>query len=57
MNLFTKQKQSYRCRKKIMVPGVKVGGINCNIGIDIYTLLCIISITNNDLLYSTGKST
>ena len=27
------------------------------IGIDIYTLLCIKQITNKDLLYSTGNST
>ena len=32
-------------------------GINWEIGIDIYTLLCRKYITNKDLLYSTGKST
>ena len=33
------------------------GGINWEIGIDIYTLLYINYITNKDLLYSTGNST
>ena len=43
MNLFTKQKQSYRCRKQIYgYRGVTAGGgINWEIGIDIYTLLYI----------------
>ena len=34
-----------------------MGGINWEIGIDIYTLLYIKEITNKDLLYSTGNST
>ena len=34
-----------------------VGGINWEIGIDIYTHLSIKQITNKDLLYSTGTST
>ena len=33
------------------------GGINWEIGIDIYTLLYIKQITNKGLLYSTGNST
>ena len=33
------------------------GGINCEIGIDIYILLYIKQITNKNLLYSTGNST
>ena len=33
------------------------GGINWEIGIEIYTLLYIKQITNKDLLYSTGNST
>ena len=42
INLFTKQKQSYRCRKQTYgYQGVRVGGINWKIGMDIYTLLCI----------------
>ena len=32
------------------------GGMNQEIGIDIYTLLYIKLITNKDLLYSTGNS-
>ena len=35
----------------------KEGGMNWEIGIDIYTLLCIKQITNESLLYSTGNST
>ena len=41
-----------------MVTGGKGGGgINWEIGIDIYTPLYIKYISNKDLLYSTGKST
>ena len=31
--------------------------MNWEIGIDIYTLLCVKQITNKNLLYSTGNST
>ena len=57
--MFTKQKQSHRCKKiNLGIPGGKgVGGINWEIGIDIYTLLYIKYITNKDLLYGTGNST
>ena len=57
MNLFTKQKQSQRCRKQTYgyQRGKGGGGINWETGIDIYTLLYIKQITTNDLLYSTGK--
>ena len=34
-----------------------MGGINWEIGIDIYTLLYMKYITNKNLLYSTGNST
>ena len=34
-----------------------VGGMNWEIGIDIYTLICIKQIPNEKLLYSTGNST
>ena len=37
--------------------GKGVGGTNWEIGIDIYTLLCIKQITNENLLYSTGNCT
>ena len=37
--------------------GEKEVGMNREIGIDIYTLLCIKQITNENLLYSTGNST
>ena len=44
---------------KLMVTkeGRRGGGTNWEIGIDIYTLLCIKQITNKNLLYSTGNST
>ena len=33
------------------------GGINWEVGIDMYTLLYVKHITNKDLLYGTGNST
>ena len=58
MNLFTKQKKTHRCRKQTYgYQGRRGGGINWEIGIDIYTLLYIKWITNKDLLYSIGNST
>ena len=58
MNLFTKQKQSHRCRKQTYgyQGGKQRRGINWETEIDKYTLLCIKWITNKDLLYSTGNS-
>ena len=43
--------------KLVDTKGGSVGGMNWEIGIDIYTLLCIKQITNENLLYSTGNST
>ena len=43
MNLFTKQKQSHRLREQIygyQGEGLR-GGIDWEIGIDMYTLMCI----------------
>ena len=58
MNLFTKQKQSHKCKKQTYGHHWDSGGgINWEIGIDIHTLLCIKQITNKDLLYSTENST
>ena len=58
MNLSAKQKQSYRCRKQTYgYQGGWGGGINWEIGIDIYMLLYIKQVTNKNLLYSTGNST
>ena len=37
--------------------GGREDGMNWEIGIDTYTLLCIKQVTNKDLLYSTGNST
>ena len=42
---------------KIMVTGVKEGGVNWETGIDIYEILHIKQITNEDSLYSTENST
>ena len=53
MNIFTKQKQSHRCRKQTYgYQGMGVGG---GIGTAIYTLLYVKQI-NKNLLYSTGYS-
>ena len=43
--------------KLIVTMGERKGGINWEIGIDIYTLLYIKWITNKDLLYSIGNYT
>ena len=58
MNLSTKQKQSYKCRKQTYgYQGVRdEGGIKWEVGIDMYTVLYVKLITNKDLPYSTGNS-
>ena len=58
MNLFTKQKQTYRYRNKLMVTKDEMlrGCINQELGLNIHTLLYIRQITNKDLQYSTGNS-
>ena len=57
MNVFAKQKERHRCREQTYGhQGGKEGWMNWEIGIDIYTLLCIKQITNENLLYSTGNS-
>ena len=49
MNLFTKQKQSHRFRKEIMVTNREQGeGINWEFDIDKYILLYIKQMTNKD---------
>ena len=55
MNFFKKQKQE--SRKQPYAQEKKEGGINREIGIDIYTLLYIRQITSKYLWYSTGNST
>ena len=63
MILFAKQKQKHRQRTIVWTPrGEKRGGMNWEIGINIrkpniYILLCIKQITDENLLYSTGNST
>ena len=54
MNLFTSQKQCFRCEKLSWLPGEK-GGIIWGIEIHIYTLVYIKQITNKNILYSTGN--
>ena len=58
MNQFARQKSKHRCREQMYRhQGGKVrggggsGGMNWEIGIDIYTLICIKWITNKNLLY------
>ena len=59
MNLFTKQKSRLTVlENEFMVTGGKGGGggIDWEFGIDMYTLLYLKSITNEELLHSTGNS-
>ena len=62
MNGFAGQKLRYRCREKRMDTkgGKRLGGwgsgvMNWEIGIDMYTLMCIKSMTNKNLLYKKIK--
>ena len=58
VNLFTKQKQSHRCKKQTYgYWRAREEGINWETEIGIYTLLYIKQITNKDLLYSAENST
>ena len=56
MNLFTKQKQTYRHRKQTMVTKRKMRG-KLGLWIKINTLLYVKQKNNRDLLYSTGNYT
>ena len=56
MNGFARQKQRDRCREQAYVQqggktGGGGGGMNWEIGIDMYTLICIKQMTNKNLLY------
>ena len=58
MNQFARQKQGHRCREQMYghqggkaSGGGGGGGMNWEIGIDMYTLICIKQITNKNLLY------
>ena len=61
MNWFARQKLRHRCREQTFPPrvesgrGVVVDGMNWEIGIDMYTLICIKWITNKNLLYKKIK--
>ena len=57
MNRFAGQKVRHRCREQMYghqggkaVAGGGGGGMNWEIGIDMYTLICIKRITNENLL-------
>ena len=58
MNLFTKQKQTHRLREGTYdYQGEGLGGgIDWDLGIDMYILLYLKQIIHKDLLYSTGNS-
>ena len=43
-------------RRGVAMVGRGSGGMNWEIGIDLYTLMCIKLMTNKNLLYSTGNS-
>ena len=59
MNRFAGQKLRHRCREqtyghqggKVARGGGGGGGMNWEIGIDMYTLMCIKRITNKKLMY------
>ena len=62
MNWFPGQKLRHRCREQTYGHqggksggGVVVGGMNWEIGIGMYTLICIKWITNKNLLYKKKK--
>ena len=58
MNLLAKQKQRTDTENKLTDTKVERGaGMNQEIGIDTYTLLCIQEMTDENLLYSSGNST
>ena len=60
MNLFTKQKETYRYRKQTYSyqrGNMGGGGIYQELEMNIHTLLYIRQITDKDLLYSTGSCT
>ena len=49
-------KKVYKENKLMYTNREEGGGMNWEMRIDIYTLLCIKQITNENLLYSTGNS-
>ena len=53
MNRFARQKLRHKCREQTYGhQGGKVGGgMNWEIGIDMYTLICIKWVTNKNVLY------
>ena len=57
MNLFTNRNRLTDIENKLMVTKGEMwrGGINQELGINIYTLLSIKQINNKDILYSTGN--
>ena len=62
MNLFTKQKQTHRHKKKKITNGYqrewrRRGRDKLGVGINIYTLLYVKQVNNKDLLYNTRNYT
>ena len=60
MNWFAKQKQRHRYREQMYghqggKAGAEGDGMNWEIGIDIYTLICIKQVSNKNLLYKKIK--
>ena len=62
MNRFARQKYKHRCGEQTYGhqggkagDGGGAGGMNWEIGIDMYTLICIKQITNKNLLYKKNK--
>ena len=58
MNWFARQKQRHRCREQTYGhqggkagEGGSGGGMNWEIGIDIYTVMCIQQVTNKNPMY------
>ena len=57
MNVFAGQEQRCRCRERACGHGGEEGsGMNWEIQIDMYTLLCVKQIASGNLLYNTGSS-
>ena len=58
MNLFAGQEYRHRCREWTCGHGEggRGGGMNWEIGIDIYTLPCVKQIASGKMLYSAGSS-
>ena len=52
---YVQSRNRQRCREQTYGHQEKSGGMNWKIGIDVYTLLCMRWVTNENLLYGMGK--